>query len=81
MAVSIGKGTEMTNERIVLGDDGTLDTVVYCRECGREYRGTFDGQGSDIFVSHSIETEYANFVEYLIESVEEDHICESEEGN
>ena len=59
----------MTSERIVLGDDGTLDTVVYCRECGREYRGTFDGAGP-----------YDAFVESLIESVEEDHICEREDG-
>jgi hypothetical protein len=60
----------MTSERIVLGDDGTLDTVVYCRECGREYRGTFEGR----------EAIYDVFVESLIESVEEDHICEREDG-
>ena len=27
---------------ILLSDDGTLDTVVYCSECGEEYRGTYD---------------------------------------
>ena len=61
----------MKAKRIVLGDDGTMDTVVYCRECYREYRGTFDGSDRN----------YKAFIKYLIESVEEDHICEGDDDD
>lgn len=35
------------SDRIRLGDDGTLDTVLVCRECGQETRYNYDGYGPD----------------------------------
>lgn len=57
---------------IVLSDDGTMDTVVVCDECGQEYRGTYDGDGDP-------ETGYDDFVDYLINEVADEHICGEEE--
>lgn len=31
--------------RMVLSDDGTMDTVFACAACGREYRFNYDGEG------------------------------------
>lgn len=54
---------------ILLGDDGTMDTVVYCSECGREYRGNCDGGDGDD------EQSYDDFVDWLIEEIEGEHVC------
>lgn len=38
------------SERIQLGDDGTMDTVLVCNECGQEARYNYDpdNPGSDV---------------------------------
>ena len=56
---------------IQLGDDGTLDTVVFCTECGQEFRGTWeefrgtwdDGDGRQ------------DFIGWLIADVTAEHEC------
>jgi hypothetical protein len=55
---------------IQLGDDGTLDTVVFCTECGEEFRGTWD-DGDDSFLA-----EFGlDRVEWLIADVTAEHEC------
>lgn len=64
---------------IELTDDGTLDTVLRCSECGEEMRynyadgpdddsGTDDGTGSI--------AAYDAFVQWAIEDAESEHECE-----
>ena len=55
---------------IQLGDDGTFDTVVFCTECGEEFRGNSgcinpegDPEGEE------------EFVEWLIADVTAEHEC------
>jgi hypothetical protein len=55
---------------IHLSDDGTLDTVFRCDQCGEEIRYTFDGEGS-----------YDDFVAWAIQDAEEEHACEGEEDS
>lgn len=56
---------------ILLGDDGTLDTVVYCSECRHEYRGNYD-PGPD---NNGSEDDYDGFVNSFIEEIEAEHVC------
>ena len=55
---------------ILLGDDGTLDTMVYCSECGKEYRGTYQPDSAD---------SYTEFVEWLTDEFASEHICREED--
>ena len=57
------------DKRIVLSDDGTMDTVLCCTECGEEMRYNFDPQPDS-------EETYDDFVEWAIEDAESDHECE-----
>ncbi len=50
-----------------LTDDGTLDTVVVCEECGGEVRFTFDGN------VHPCGRK--SFIEWCLKDAEEDHEC------
>jgi hypothetical protein len=56
---------------MLLGDDGTLDTVIVCSECGAEMRYNFDGSDGE---------EYADFVEWAKDDAADDHECEGKEG-
>lgn len=65
------------DNRIVLSDDGTMDTVVVCTECGSEMRYNFvpfepeeGGTPED--------KQYENFVEWAIEDAESQHECPKE---
>ncbi len=49
----------------VLGDDGTMDTVVSCSECNEETRYNFDGVGS-----------YQEFVKWALGDFDETHECD-----
>ena len=57
---------------IYLSDDGTMDTVVVCSDCGQEFRGTYDGEGDPT-------TGYDDFVKWLIDEITGEHVCEEEE--
>lgn len=54
-----------------LGDDGTMDTVVVCDECGRELRYTYDGEHGE---------SYEDFVDRALKDAEENHDCEDEDA-
>lgn len=44
-----------------LGDDGTMDTVIVCDDCGREHRFNFSNEGAEYstdFVRFCGHTEY-----------------------
>ena len=60
---------------ILLGDDGTLDTVVICSECGREYRGNFDPAMSDTIDDIEADYDYDAFVESFIADISSEHVC------
>lgn len=54
--------------RFELTDDGTLDTVLLCNQCGEQLRYTFGGVDED--------GPYEAFVEWCKEDAEEVHECE-----
>lgn len=56
---------------ICLGDDGTMDTVVYCADCGQEGRYNYDP-------SFGSEETYNEFVKWAIEDFGNDHVCDQE---
>lgn len=60
-------------DRVVLTDDGTMDTVVLCRSCGAEGRYNYDGAATDPAVSD--EAAYAAFVAWAISDFTNDHDC------
>ena len=62
---------------IVLGDDGTMDTVVYCTKCGQEFRGNWDGGGTDDGLPHRFldDDSYDDYVDWLIADVTAEHEC------
>ena len=54
-----------------LTDDGTLDTVVACVECGEHLRYTWDGCDG---------LTYEDFVAYALLDAEDEHDCPGYEG-
>ena len=52
---------------IELRDDGTLDTVYECTECGQEIRYTFDGTSGQT---------YDEFLEWSAQDAADEHECE-----
>lgn len=58
-----------------LGDDGTLDTVIYCSECGVEQRYNFDPAMPDTI--DDIESDYASFVDWCLEDFDSEHECQT----
>lgn len=67
---------------IRLGDDGTMDTVLVCEECGEEMRYNYDGGECDHHEDCKSEAcardLYEAFVDWAIEDATEDHICGEE---
>lgn len=53
-----------------LTDDGTLDTVLRCADCGQELRYNFDGESGQT---------YDDFVEWALTDADEDHECEEDD--
>ena len=66
---------------IELSDDGTMDTVLVCSECGEQFRYNFDGTGLEGGCEHGCAPEadcgheYERFVEWAIEDATGDHEC------
>jgi hypothetical protein len=61
-----------------LGDDGTMDTVIVCSECGTELRYNFDGDNWDGIHTADLaaqERAYDEFVDESIKDAERRHIC------
>lgn len=74
---------------IELTDDGTLDTVLRCSECGEEFRYNYDPCGTEER-AEELRTEglsedsinealYDEFVEWAIDDAMGDHECPSNE--
>ncbi len=60
---------------IELTDDGTLDTVLRCSNCGEEMRYTYDptqGESGDIA---DLPDTYDDFVDWAIGDAESEHDC------
>lgn len=57
------------SKRLVLTDDGTLDTVFECIDCGGQERYTFTPSGQ------RYDGGYRRFVAWAIEDAEEQHVC------
>jgi RNase P subunit RPR2 len=64
-------GEQTMSERIRLSDDGTLDTVLVCRECGAEARYNYDSDNTN-----DDATDYDAFIEWAIEDFDSEHECE-----
>ena len=72
---------------IKLIDDGTLDTVLRCSECGEELRYNYDGpdtvEGSTVDEAMEkladADQQYREFVEWAIEDATIAHKCRTEE--
>jgi transcription elongation factor Elf1 len=66
---------------IDLTDDGTLDTVLRCSECGEEFRFNYDGGMEPSTDEDQPDREqdaldaYDDFVDECIAEVETDHVC------
>ncbi len=60
----------------LLGDDGTLDTVIYCSECGEEARYNYDGGDID---EETAPQSYDAFIDWCLENFESEHECEVRE--
>lgn len=55
-----------------LSDDGTLDTVIVCTDCGRELRYTYDPYSDD--PDSGLEP-YDSFVDWALQDAEAGHRC------
>lgn len=58
--------------KMLLGDDGTLDTVIYCADCGQEFRFNYEPEWQD----EGKEEPYLAFVEWAKREAAEDHAGE-----
>ena len=62
-----------------LTDDGTMDTVVCCENCGQEERYNYDGGAfADEDDDIDDETAYDEFIAYALEDAEDTHECDKE---
>ena len=64
-------------KRIVLSDDGTMDTVLRCTECGEEMRYTFEPHEPEEGGTPE-DRQYEEFIEWAIEDAESEHECDEE---
>lgn len=66
-----------TRPTFTLSDDGTMDTVVECSECGAEVRFTFASGPDELGEGPEA---YDAFVADCIENAASDHVCESDDS-
>lgn len=69
---------------IRLGDDGTMDTVLVCSECGKEMRYIYD-PSADFEVNsdpndsepseQNLKAAYDAWLEWVIEDATDSHVC------
>ena len=62
-----------------LGDDGTLDTVIYCDDCKSELRYTFDGKhaGDCNPIANGDCDCYGRFIDWAMADAFDTHDCNS----
>lgn len=63
----------------ILTDDGTLDTVLRCEDCGEEVRYHYDPETDDYPAGDDATDAYKTFVKWAIEDAESEHECEPDE--
>jgi hypothetical protein len=69
----------MPDTRIHLIDDGSLDTVLACQDCGEEARFNF-GPGDHTCIDGSNECDcYADFLDWCWEDFHGEHECEAQQ--
>lgn len=61
---------------VILSDDGTLDTVLECTDCGKQFRFSYMPGREDGDMQA-----YDAFVEDCIEAAEDEHICGYDEDD
>ena len=67
---------------IVLADDGTLDTVIECLECGEQFRFSFASWAESLDDDdEDDQDDYDAFVEWCIEDVEAEHECDESDDD
>lgn len=64
----------MAAAQFVLSDDGTMDTVITCRNCGRDERYTFAAWADSEAPEDA--NDYDEFVEWALEDAAMVHECE-----
>lgn len=66
--------------KIHLADDGTMDTVIRCSECGEEFRFNYDPSFEDEpETEDEAQDRYDAFVDECIEEIEAEHECSADE--
>jgi hypothetical protein len=72
-------GCPNKNERISLIDDGTLDTVFKCGECGEEMRFMFDPEELlELLDPEDPAKVYDDFVYRSLRTCQDEHVCKNE---
>lgn len=61
-----------------LTDDGTMDTVIRCDECGAEIRYNYSFGGPDQAQDDEPQESYEDFIAWAIEDAESWHDCNSD---
>lgn len=65
----------MTNkQRMRLGDDGTMDTVIVCADCGEEMRYNYD-PSDEYDEDITDEQAFADFLDWALDDAESEHEC------
>lgn len=69
---------------IHLIDDGTMDTVLRCSECGEEIRGMYDPCGPSYETGEPItdataQDDYDAWVDDFIAETVAEHVCQSDD--
>jgi transcription elongation factor Elf1 len=61
-------------QRMRLGDDGSLDTVIVCSDCGWEMRYHYD-PSTEEDEDTTDEEAYSDFVDWCLDDAEGEHEC------
>lgn len=64
---------------IELTDDGTMDTVLRCDECGEEFRFTYQPGPEEEDTDQTDEEAYDAYIESCIEEIEAEHECATDD--
>jgi len=60
---------------ITLIDDGTLDTILKCTDCGEEFRFNFSPEDDVLLIKTGDQSPYDQFVEECKQEVIDEHDC------
>lgn len=66
---------------IKLTDDGTLDTVLRCDECGEEFRYNYDPASDGYPAEDAAKDAYDDFIDGCIEDATAEHVCDTDDDS